>query len=36
MSTGTRGGELEEGDEEMEDHVEMTEDSTSNVSSVLS
>ena len=31
MSTGARGGELEEGDEEMEDHVEMEEDSTSNV-----
>ena len=32
MSTGARGGELEEGDEEMEDHVEMEEDSTSIVS----
>jgi hypothetical protein len=31
MSTGARGGELEEDDEEIEDLVEMEEDSTSNV-----
>ena len=32
VRTGVRGGEIEEGDEEMEDHVEMEEDSNSNVS----
>ena len=31
MSTGARGGDLGEGNEEMQDHVEMEEDSTSNV-----
>jgi hypothetical protein len=31
MSTGARGGASEVHDEEMEEHVEMEEDSTSNV-----
>ncbi len=31
MNTGTRGGPSDVGEEEMEDHVEMEEDSTSNV-----
>ena len=31
MSTGARGGDLGEGNEEMQDHVEMEEDSTGTV-----
>jgi hypothetical protein len=31
MSTDTRGGASAEGEEEMEDHVEMEQDSRSNV-----
>ena len=35
MSTGTRGGSSEVCDEEMEEHVEMEEDSTSNVAMLV-